>query len=257
MKKDKKIAVVFAGGTGQRMGSELPKQFLKIYGKEILIHTLEKFQYHNDIDSIYIGCKEEYIPLLKELIQKYNITKVSSTGIVAGGETGQDTIYNILVKVQEENDGNVIVLIHDGVRPSIDDEMISKNITDTVKYGTSITCTPCFETPFITNNGIDIDEILPREKIYTAQAPQCFRLNDILKAHEIVRKTEKKYNDKLIVDSSSLMMFVGNKVHLTLGKRCNIKVTTVEDYISLLGILSVEDQKQIYILNQKEKNKYE
>lgn len=257
MKEYKKIAVIFAGGTGSRMGSEIPKQFLKIYGKEIIIHTLEKFQYHSNIDSIYVGCKEEYIPLLKELIKKYNITKVKPTQIVAGGETGQDTIYNILSRVQEENDENSIVLIHDGVRPSIDDEMISNNINDTIKYGTSITCTPCFETPFITNNGNDIEEILPREKVYTAQAPQCFKLKDILKAHETVRKTEKKYSDKSIVDSSSLMMYTGNKVHLTLGKRSNIKVTTVEDYINLLGILSVEDQKQIYILNTKENKKDE
>lgn len=253
----KKIAIIFAGGVGQRMGSNIPKQFLKVYDKEIIIHTIEKFQYNNQIDEIYIGCKDEYINFLKGLVKKYNITKIPEDGIVEGGITGQDTIYNILKKARENNDGESIVLIHDGVRPLINDELINENIENTKKYGTSITCCQCFETPIISENGEKIDEVLKRDTIYMAKAPQCFILDDILEAHDKVRNTEVGYNDKRIVDSCSLYKSTGKNVYLTKGNRENIKVTTVEDYISLLATLSIEDQKQIFILKNQERGKYE
>lgn len=245
----KNIAVIFAGGVGSRMGSKTPKQFLKVYGKEIIIHTLEKFQYNKKIDKIYVGCKEEYIPFLKELVSKYNITKIDENGILEGGITGQDTIYNILKRVKEYN-SNSVVLIHDGVRPLINDEIIEKNIENTLKYGTSITCSKMIETPIVSNDGKEINEILERNKIYCAKAPQCFFLDDILNAHEIVRKTEEGYNNEKIVDSCSLYLNAGGKVHLTEGSRENIKVTTVEDYISLMAFLMVDDQKQIFTLKE-------
>jgi len=249
----KNIAIIFAGGVGQRMGADIPKQFLKVYDKEIIIHTIEKFQYTDQIDEIYVGCKEEYIPFLKELVKKYNITKIPEGGIIPGGVTGQDTIYNILKKAREHNDGDSIVLIHDGVRPLITDELIIENIENVKKFGTSITCCSCFETPIISVDGEKIDEVLKRDTVYMAKAPQCFHLDEILQAHEKVRNTELGYNNKKIVDSCSLYMYIGNQVHLTEGNRENIKVTTVEDYISLLATLSVEDQKQIFMLKESEK----
>lgn len=253
----RKIALIFAGGVGQRMGANIPKQFLKVYNKEIIIHTIEKFQYTKQIDKIYVGCKEEYISYLKELVKKYNITKIPEDGIIPGGVTGQDTIYNLLVKARKENDGDSVVLIHDGVRPLITDELIEENIKNVIKYGTSITCSPCTETPVVSNDGKVIDNILKRNTVYIAKAPQCFILDEIIAAHNKVRNTELGYNDKKIVDSCSLYMSTGKKIHLTEGNRENIKVTTVEDYISLLATLSVEDQKQIFILKEQERGKYE
>lgn len=249
----KKIALIFAGGIGQRMGGDIPKQFLKVYDKEIIIHTIEKFQYTEQIDKIYVGCKDEYIPFLKELIKKYNITKIPENGIIPGGVTGQDTIYNLLVKAKEENEGDSIVLIHDGVRPLITDELIEENIENVQKYGTSITSSSCIETPIISSDGKEIDKVLKRSEVYMAKAPQCFYLNEILEAHHKVRNTELGYKNPKIVDSCSLYMSTGKKVHLTEGNRENIKITTVEDYISLLATLSVEDQKQIFMLKQQER----
>ena len=136
--KSKNIAVIFAGGSGKRMKANIPKQFLKVYGKEIIIHTLEKFEYNKNIDLIYIGCIEEYIDELKNLVKKYGITKVPVNGIVAGGTTGQETIYNILKHVASENPGESICLIHDGVRPIIDDEVINNNIECVKKYNSAI-----------------------------------------------------------------------------------------------------------------------
>ena len=251
MKKRLNIAVIFAGGTGARMGSNIPKQFLKIHGKEIIIHTLEKFQYNDNIDLIYIGCIESYIDELELLIQKYNISKVPVNGIVVGGTTGQDTIYKILCRVKEENDGDSICLIHDGVRPLISDNVINKNIESVLKYGSAITATKAFETPIISMDGEEVNEVLKRSIVYTAQAPQSFVLRDILSAHKLIRKTKDGYNNPKIVDSCSLMMECGNKVHLIEGNRGNIKVTTQEDYINLLANLSVEDYSRILNLERQ------
>ena len=107
----KNIAIIFAGGSGARMGSGMPKQFLEVGGKPIIIHTLDIFEEHDMIDKIYIACKEEYIKHLKRLIEKNLIRKVA--GIVPGGTTGQDSIYKALKLAYEENDGDDIVLIHD------------------------------------------------------------------------------------------------------------------------------------------------
>lgn len=240
------IAIIFAGGVGQRMGSSIPKQFLNVYGKPILIHTLEKFQYHLDIDKIYVACKEDLIPYFRGLVEKYNITKIPETGIVPGGKTGQDSIFNALDAAYKENDGDSIVLIHDGVRPLIDEDLITRNIENVKEYGSAITCTPAFETPVISYDGTNVDELPKRKFVYTAQAPQSFRLEDIHAMHLKVRKENPDYTD--IVDSCTLMEKNGFQTHLIEGIRGNIKVTTPEDYIDLLAKLSAEDQKQIFEL---------
>lgn len=251
MKENKNIAIIFAGGVGSRMGSDVPKQFLKIYGKEIIIHTLERFQYNENIDLIYVGCVKEYISVLESLVKRYNITKIPVGGIIPGGKSGQDTIYRVLKKAEEENFGDSICLIHDGVRPLITDEVINNNIDSVKKYGSAITATKAFETPIVSYDGSNIDKVLERKTVYTAQAPQSFYLKDIIKAHDIIRNSEMGYFNPRIVDSCSLMMECGNKVHLIEGNRGNIKVTTVEDYIALLANLSVEDHEQVYALNHR------
>ena len=241
-----KIAIIFAGGVGQRMGASIPKQFLNVYGKPIIIHTLEKFQYHEEIDKIYVACKEDLIPVFKTMVKKYNITKIPEHGIVAGGKTGQDSIYNALYAASLENSGDSIVLIHDGVRPLITPEVISRNIASVKEYGSAITCTPCFETPVVSYDGENVASLPKRKYVYTAQAPQSFLLGDILSMHEKVRKENPNYTD--IIDSCTLMQINGFHVRLIEGNRGNIKVTTPEDYIDLLSRLSAEDQKQIFEL---------
>lgn len=240
------IAIIFAGGTGQRMGADKPKQFLEVYGKPIIIHTLEKFQYNEGIDKIFVACKEDLISDLVEMVRKYNITKVEEGAIVPGGKTGQDSIYNALKAASLTNPSDSIVLIHDGVRPLITDEVINKNIDSVRAYGSAITCTACYETPLISNDGMHVDILPKRRLVYTAQAPQSFRLGDVLSVHEKVRKENPDYTD--IVDTCTLMHNNGVNVRIVEGNRGNIKVTTPEDYIDLLARLSSEDQKQIYHL---------
>lgn len=252
MERVKNIAIIFAGGVGSRMGSEIPKQFLQVYGKEIIIHTLEKFQYNDNVDLIYVGCVEEYIHDFEQMVQKYHITKIPVDGIIPGGTSGQDTIYKVLKRAREDNPGDSICLIHDGVRPLITDDLINKCIKSVQEYGSAVTVTKAFETPIISEDGEKVKEVLPRKFVYTAQAPQSFRLDDILAAHEKIRATEEGYDNPRIVDSCSLMKECGNTVHIVEGNRGNIKVTTLDDYITLLGNLEIEDYYQVFKLKSGE-----
>lgn len=234
------IAIIFAGGSGTRMKTQgLPKQFLKVEGKPIIIKTLENFERNDNIDKIYIACKADWIDYLKEELENYDIKKVAK--IVEGGETGQDSIYNALAAAGQENSSDSIVLIHDGVRPFITQELIEQNIKDVRHYGSSITSTPCFETAIVSRDGENVQDVPNRDIMYTAQAPQCFYLGDILKVHEEVRKTENRYNG--IVDSCNLMRNNGYKVHITIGPRNNIKVTTPSDYYVIQALYRYEEDE--------------
>ena len=235
------IAVIFAGGSGKRMKTHgLPKQFLKVEGKPIIIKTLENFEKNKNIDKIYIACKEDWIDYLKEEIENYHISKVAK--VVPGGESGQDSIYNGLKAASEENPKDSIVLIHDGVRPFITQELINNNIEDVKKYGSSITSTPCYETAIISDDGKNVDEVPNRDIMYTAQALQCFYLGKIVEVHEKVRKTESKYEG--IVDSCNLMRKNGYDVHITIGNRNNIKVTTPTDYYVVQALYKCEKDEE-------------
>lgn len=235
------IAIIFAGGTGTRMGAGLPKQFLQINGKPILIHTLDNFQNSSSIDKIYISCKEEYIQQTEKEIEKYQITKVK--GIVAGGATSQDSIFNALSKAREENDDESVVLIHDGVRPFLTEDVIRANIESVQKHGSAITCTSCYETVILSENGEKIEQVPSRDIAYTAQAPQSFHLGDILNAHLKIRETNPGYID--IVDSCSLLRKLGKDIYIVKGNRGNIKVTTPEDFYILRALLQYKENEQI------------
>ena len=140
------IGVIFAGGVGKRMNSRVkPKQFINVYGKPIIIHTLELFDNHEEIDAIAVACLEDWIPYLEELLEKFNIKKVKK--IVPGGASGQESIYNGLKAAEEIAGGEKsIVLIHDGVRPLIHAKTISDNIASVKEHGSAITSVTVKET---------------------------------------------------------------------------------------------------------------
>ena len=244
----KNIAIIFAGGSGARMGSGMPKQFLEVAGKPIIIHTLDIFEEHDMIDKIYIACKEEYIRYLKRLIEKNLIRKVA--GIVPGGTTGQDSIYKALKLAYDENDGDDIVLIHDGVRPHITSAVISEDIECVRQHGSAVTCTPLFETPVISSDGRTIEEVPSRDKFFTAQAPQCFYLKDVIEAHEQMRKVNPAY--KGIIDTCTLMKKLGHDVVMVQGNRGNVKVTTPEDLYIFHGLVQYHEVEQIFGFGEKE-----
>lgn len=246
----KNIALIFAGGVGSRMGALIPKQFLEISNKPIIIHTIELFEVNPEIDGIYIGCVDKYIPVLEDMLKRFSVTKVK--GIYSGGETGQDTIYKGLKEIeQKEGEENVFVLIHDGVRPLIEQSTISNCIADVHEYGSAITVTPAFETPIISYDGKRVDGMPPRKDVYTAQAPQCFKLKDVVGWHEKIRqeKGEHAYDD--IVDTCGLAVYNGAKPHLTIGNRGNVKVTTYNDYLTLIANGLANDMGRFLEIKEK------
>ena len=161
------IAMIFAGGRGVRMGSGIPKQFLEIHGKPVLVHTLELFQEHDMIDKIYISVLEDYIGKTQKLVDRYGLDKVVS--IIPGGATAQDSIYNVLKDAEKENDGDSIVLLHDGVRPFVSYDTIKQNIESVQKYGSAITCTACYETILLSKSGEKVDSVPYRKDTFAAQ----------------------------------------------------------------------------------------
>ncbi|MBE6157929.1 MAG: 2-C-methyl-D-erythritol 4-phosphate cytidylyltransferase [Firmicutes bacterium] len=219
----KKVAIVFAGGVGQRMGASTPKQFLKLKDKEILVHTLEKFQNNDNVDAIVICMLASYIDFTKELVAEYNIDKV--VGIVPGGETGQLSIYNGVKYAHDQFDEDTIVLIHDGVRPFITDELINENISVAQVTGSCISCVKATETFLIVDEENSVKEIPARSQSLIAKAPQTFRLGNIYGAHQNAIR-DNKIN---FVDSSTLMNYYGNPLSVIETDYDNIKITTPKD----------------------------
>ena len=234
-------ALIFAGGSGTRMTSKSrPKQFLQFYGKELIIHTLENFQNHSEIDGIVIVCIEDWIPYLNKLLEKYGIDKVKA--VVFGGVTGQESIFKGLKAIKTfAKDEKSIVLIHDGVRPFINEDVISSCIKSVKEKGSAITVVPATET-IITSEDGKISTITDRSKCCLARAPQCFYLDDILDAHH---KAIKDGNLNMI-DSASLMKFYGHELYTVQGNADNIKITTPADFYTFKALYEVRENQQIF-----------
>ena len=235
------IAIIFAGGSGVRMGAGMPKQFLEINGQPIIIHTLDNFQRSPNIDKIYISCKKDYMDTLKDLTVRFAISKVCR--IVEGGANGQDSIYRALCAAYEDNGEDSVVLIHDGVRPFVSEEVIRKNIECVKKHGSAVTCTSFIETPILSKGGKLVEDMPLKKEMFTAQAPQSFYLGEIVKAHKEMREINPEYTD--IADSCNLLRNLGHDIYIVEGNRGNIKVTTPEDFYILRALLQYRENEQI------------
>lgn len=238
------IGVIFAGGCGTRMNTKSkPKQFLDLNGKPIIIYTIELFDNHPQIDGIVVVCIESWIPYLKKMIRKFEITKV--VRIVPGGNSGQESIYHGLCAAEdftkEKNEQNSIVLIHDGVRPLIKEETITANIAKVKECGSCITTVPAIETVIVDNHDGTLN-IPKRSDCLMARAPQSFYLKDILEAH---RRSQAEGKTEFI-DSCSLMSHYGYKLGLVQGPMENIKITTPTDYFVLRAMVEVHENQQIF-----------
>ena len=236
----KNIAVIFAGGTGQRMNTRtVPKQFLKLHEKPILVYTLEQFQYCREIDGIVVVMLERWIDYCRELCERYRLTKVSA--VVAGGENGQASIYHGIKKAAEIYGEENIVLIHDGVRPLIDEETICANIESVRDYGSAVTITPAIETIITEDERGMIDRVVDRKQCRLARAPQSFILRDILSAHE--RSIAAGMNN--FIDSATMMRHYGYTLHTVEGKPENIKITTPSDYYIFKALIDARENSEI------------
>lgn len=233
-------ALIFAGGTGQRMNSRSkPKQFLELHGKPIIIYTLEHFEVHPEIDNIIIVCLESWISELKILLDRYSISKVVK--IVPGGNTGHESIRNGLLVMREEWKDNDIVLIHDGVRPLITEELITANIDKAKKWGTAITVESVVESVISSKDGDYIDTVPKREHMYVAKAPQSFQYGLILEAYEKAHKDKR-----LTIDSAHLLSIYGYEMHTVKSTSNNIKITSPSDYYIFRALYEAMENLQIF-----------
>ena len=236
-------ALIFAGGSGTRMNSiSKPKQFLVFNGKAIIIHTLEYFERCNEIDNIAVVCIADWIDYLKELLKKNFITKVK--WIVPGGSTGQESICNGLKAIYADcpDPKDSVVLIHDGVRPLISEQLIKDNIECVRKHGTAITVVPQNETVVSINDDNEIISTTERSTARIARAPQSFILEDIMECH---RKAIAEGKNNMI-DSASMMTEYGHKLHVVEGPIENIKITTPSDYYIFRAIFEARENSQIF-----------
>ena len=233
-------ALIFAGGSGRRMNSgSKPKQFLEMHGKPIIIYTLEHFEYHEEISDIIVVCIREWIEELQGLLRRYGITKV--TKIVPGGATGHDSIYNGLQAMKEEADFNEVVLIHDGVRPLINAELISQNIEAVKRYGNAITAEPVRESVVKSVDGINISDVPPRSHMYIAKAPQSFYFGDILKLYDMA------HNDQLkTIDSSHLCSKYQVPMHIIISTKNNLKITEPADFYIYRALYEALESQQVF-----------
>ncbi len=234
------VALIFAGGTGKRMNTRSkPKQFLEIHGKPIIIYTLEHFEYHEGIESLTVVCVKEYIEELKGLLKRFGITKVKK--IVPGGDTGHDSIYLGLLAMEGLAEEDDIVLIHDGVRPLIDEELITLNIDAVKKYGNAITCEADKESQIRSMDGKIVNEMPPRNQMYTAKAPQSFYYGDIKKLYEMAEKDGIKS-----IDSAQLCSLYHKELHMVKSTGNNIKITEPADFYICRALYDALEGQQVF-----------
>ncbi len=229
------IALIIAGGVGQRMGQDIPKQFINVDNIPVIVYTMAAFQKHPEIDAIEIVCVDGWHEVLYAYAKQFGISKLEN--VVSGGNNGQDSIRNGLYDIaKRHNDDNDLVLIHDAIRPLLSEEIISDNIRVCKEHGNAITVIPCNAAMLKTYDGIQSETQVPRDNLKETQTPQTFFLKDIVAAH-------KEALEKGIVASvASCTMYIelGRKLYMCKGSEKNIKLTTVEDVEIFKALLNAK-----------------
>lgn len=237
----KNIALIIAGGVGARMNQDIPKQFINVYDKPVIVYTMEAFQSHPDIDLIEIVCLDEWQGALKAYAKQFGIAKLEN--VVSGGKSGQDSIRNGLYDiVTRHNDKDDIVLIHDAIRPMVSQEIITDNINVCRKNGNAITVVPCTAAMLKTYDAISTTEQVPRDNLKITQTPQAFYITDIVDAH-------KEALSKGITNSvASCTMYIelGRKLYMSTGSEKNLKLTTTEDIEIFKALLNAKKDEWMH-----------
>ncbi len=218
------IALIIAGGVGARMNQDIPKQFINVYDKPVIVYTLEAFQKHPEIDAIEVVCLDGWHDILRAYARQFGIAKLEN--IVSGGKNGQDSIRNGLYDIYERYNGDDdIVLIHDAIRPMVSEDIITDNIKVCRELGNAITVVPCTAAMLKTYDSISSEEQVPRDNLKITQTPQTFFMKDIVAAHK--EALEKGITNS--VASCTMYIELGRKLHMALGSEKNLKLTTTED----------------------------
>lgn len=231
-----KIALVIAGGMGKRTGQDIPKQFINVNDKPVLIYTLEAFQKHPQIDAIEVVCLEGWHDILQAYSKQYNISKLR--WVVSGGHTCQESIYNGIEALNGQCDKNDIVIIHDGIRPMIDDEVLSDVIITCQKYGNGISSLPYNEQIFKKTSEVSTSEYIPRDTLRRVQTPQAYLFGNLLLAYR------KAFKENIGIGPSSytntMMVDLGEVLYFAKGSDKNIKITTSDDFELFKALLMIK-----------------
>ena len=237
----KNIALIIAGGVGARMGQDIPKQFINVHDKPVIVYTMEAFQRHPQIDAIEIVCIDDWKGALLAYAKQFGIAKLEN--VVSGGKNGQDSIRNGLYDIETRHSASDdIVLIHDAIRPMVSEEVISDNIRVCRKYGNAITVVPCTAAMLKTYDSLSTEEQVPRDNLKITQTPQAFFVNDIVEAH-------KEALGKGITNSvASCTMYIelGRKLFMSQGSENNLKLTTVEDIEIFKALLNARKEEWMH-----------
>ncbi len=218
------IAMIIAGGRGVRTHQDIPKQFLNIQDKPVIVYTMQAFQKHPEIDAVLTVCINGWQEILWAYAHQFNITKLK--WVTAGGDNGQASIHNGLVELEKHCTGDDIVLIHDGIRPNVSQEIISNCIAECRLHDSAVTVIPCAEAMLLRNEDKNSSsELIERDMLARTQTPQAFPLKKLLWAHG---EAEKRGIDNSTA-TCTLMVELGEEVHFCPGSEKNIKITTTED----------------------------
>lgn len=238
----KNIAIIIAGGVGSRMGMNIPKQFVNIYDKPVIIYTLENFEKHPMVDEIEVVCIDGWEDTLRSYADKYNISKLKY--ITKGGNTGQESIRNGIYNLKDKIDENDNVIIHDGVRPMLDDEIISDVIVKCNMYGNGVSSMPYNEQIFIKDDEESTTKYIPRETLRRVVTPQAYKYSLVLKAYE------KAFRENIGIGGSSytntMMVELGYKLYFAAGSERNIKLTTSDNLTLFKAMLDVENNDKVF-----------
>lgn len=217
------IALLIAGGSGQRMNQDIPKQFINVNDKPVIVYTLEVFQRHPNIDAIGVVCLEGWHEILNAYAKQFNITKLR--WIVDGGKNGQESIKNGVCALKEDCSPDDMVLIHDAIRPMVSQEIISDCITKCRKNGSAVTVIPCAEAMLLSEDKVSSNQTILRDRLARTQTPQAFFLKKLIWAHEEAAKRGIENS----IATCTLMIELGEKVCFSTGSEKNIKLTTTDD----------------------------
>ena len=236
----KNIALIIAGGVGSRMGFNIPKQFINVYNKPIIIYTLETFQMHPQIDEIEVVCIDGWEETLEKYCEKYGITKLKY--IVKGGATGQESIRNGVYNLEGKCNDDDTIIIHDGVRPLVDEEVLTDVINKCHQYGNAVSSMPYNEQIFIIDNEISTTKYIPREQLRRVVTPQAYKFGVLNKKyHEAFEKEIGIYGSSY---TNTMMVELGERLYFATGSEKNIKMTTPDNIEMFKGYLVDQMEKE-------------
>lgn len=237
----KNIAIIIAGGSGSRMGQNIPKQFINVYDKPVLIYTLEGFQRHPMIDAIEVVCIEGWEKVLQAYANQFNISKLQ--WITVGGDSAQESIRNGVYNLEGEVNDDDIIIIHDGIRPMIDDSVLTDVIKKAEKYGNAVSSMPYNEQIFVVDKDDEntTTQFIPRETLRRVSTPQAYRYNLLnTKYHEAYTKNIGIHGSHY---ANTMMVELGVKLYFAKGSDKNIKLTTKDDLELFKGYMTKEEDK--------------